>query len=358
VPDSLDVEVVERLAGALGAPLTIGPQLSGSDRWIVVRATAGARALVIKHSRTRRFDWAAGTPEPNVTRFASERAALEFYAADPELAPLVPNLVLAHEATGTIVMDDLGVHPTLADVLLGSSRPLAEAQLRDLATLLGAVARRSSVRLSEFRSERTFPAHFALLQARANVAKLDAPPAVAAELVALCTELEAPGAWGTVGPADACPDNVLMTPTGLHLLDFEGATVYHALFDAATLTLPFPSCWCHDALPAALRAELLDRYCGAYGRDDVEDELARVSIVWSAWALTRHLGAMREADFVFRPELVTGRQRMRAAAQAIAAVAGGAMQDWAASLDAELAAAWGESSDRRPVYPPFSGLDE
>ena len=146
MPDSLDVEVVDRLAGALGAPLSIGPQLSGSDRWIVVRATAGARALVIKHARTRRFDWAAGTPEPNVTRFASERAALEFFAADPELAPLVPNLVLAHEATGTIVMDDLGVHPTLADVLLGANRPLAEAQLRDLATLLGTVARRSSVR--------------------------------------------------------------------------------------------------------------------------------------------------------------------------------------------------------------------
>ena len=142
-----------------------------------------------------------------------------------------------------------------------------------------------------------------------------------------------------------------MTPAGLRLLDFEGATVYHALFDAATLTLPFPSCWCHDALPAALRAELLDRYCDAYGRDDVEDELARVSIVWSAWVLTRHLGTMRESDFVFRPELVSGRQRVRAAAQTIAAVAAGATQDWAARLDAELGAAWGESTDRRPRVP-------
>ena len=250
--DTLDPAVVDGIAGALGAPLTIGPQLSGSNRWIVVRATAGDRALVIKHARTRRFDWAAGTPEPHVTRFASERAALEFFAADPELAPCVPHLVLAHEATGTIVMDDLGVHPTLADALLGPNRPLAEGHLRDLATLLGMVARRSASRLAEFRSERAFPAHFALLQLRENVATLDAPTAVAAELIAMCSDLEAPGPWGTVGPADACPDNVLVTPAGLRLLDFEGAAVYHALFDAATLTLPFPSCWCHDALPAAL----------------------------------------------------------------------------------------------------------
>ena len=313
---------------------------------------------MIKHARTRRFDWAAGTPEPNVTRFASERAALEFFAADPELAPLVPNLVLAHEATGTIVMDDLGVHPTLADVLLGSNRPLAEAQLRDLATLLGTVARRSSVRVGDFRSERTFPAHFALLQARANVAKLDAPPAVAAELVALCTELEAPGAWGTVGPADACPDNVLMTPAGLRLLDFEGATVYHALFDAATLTLPFPSCWCHDALPAALRAD-----CSTAIATRTAATMSRTS-----WPGCRSCGApscsRATSGRCGSPTSCSGpnsspaasgcarrRKRSRRSLQARRRTGPRASMR-------NSARAWGESTDRRPLYPPFSGLAE
>ena len=74
--------------------------------------------------------------------------------------------------------------------------------------------------------------------------------------------------------------------------------------------------------------------------------------------LSRHLQGMRASDFVFRPELVSGRQRVRAAAQTIARLATGAVQDWAFGLDAELAAAWGAGTDRRPLYPPFSGLAE
>jgi hypothetical protein len=46
---------------------------------------------------------------------------------------------------------------------------------------------------------------------------------------------------------------VLVTPDGLRLLDFEGAARYHALFDAGSLALPFPSCWCRGAFAEELR---------------------------------------------------------------------------------------------------------
>ena len=48
-----------------------------------------------------------------------ERGALEFFAGDDELAARVPHLVAVDEEYGVLVMDDLGVVPSLADVLLG-----------------------------------------------------------------------------------------------------------------------------------------------------------------------------------------------------------------------------------------------
>src|SRR4029077_19613927 len=110
----------------------------------------------------------------------------------------------------------------------------------------------------------------AIIQLRAGVAKLGAPPAVEHALAEIMTSREAATAWMVVGPGDGCPDNVLVAPHGLCILDFEGAARYHAAFDAGSLAVPFPSCWCHDAFDAALRAELLEVHRAELGRPDRE----------------------------------------------------------------------------------------
>ena len=303
-------------------------------------------------ARTRHFD--AASASPHAVRFASERGALEFFAGDDELAHRVPHLVAVDEEYGILVMDDLGELPSLADVLLGNDPVHARDRLLEYARLLAVFARRSAARIDEYDAPLGHPGHFAIIQLREGLAQLGAPPAVGQALLDITTRLEAATDWMMVGPGDGCPDNVLVAPHGLCILDFEGAARYHAAFDVGSLAVPFPSCWCHDAFDEELRAALLAAHSAEYGRAGAEYDaaIAQTTIVWSAWTLTRWLGhaRLRESEMPFS-SLATVRQRVRAAAQAIAENATGALRTWAADLDTELRVAWGPITDRAPRIP-------
>jgi hypothetical protein len=351
----LEDHIAARVSELLGAPLQQHARLDGSDRWIVVRATAGDRSFVVKQARTRRFDFTSGSP--HAVRFASERGALEFFAGDDELAARVPHLVAVDEQYGILVMDDLGELPSLADVLLGNDPVQARDRLLEYARLLAVFARRSAARIGEYDASRGHPGHFAIIQLREGIAKLGAPAAVDRQLLEITDHLEAATDWIVVGPGDGCPDNVLVAPHGLCILDFEGAARYHAAFDIGSLAVPFPSCWCHDAFDEELRAALLAAHSAEYGRPGTEYDvaIAHTTIVWSAWTLMRWLehARLRESEMPF-PNLATVRQRVRAAAQAIAENTSGALRAWAGDLDVELGAAWGPTTDARPEYPSLA----
>jgi hypothetical protein len=352
----LDPHIVERVGALLNTLFTPGARLKGSQRWTVVRGIAAGHSVVVKQVRTRRFEFAAGTPDHHVSRFASERGALEFFSGDDDLAGRVPPLLAVDEEFGILVLGDLGDHPSLADLLLGDNAVLARDTLLDYARLLAEFAVRSLPRVDEFDAPRGHTTHFAIWQLRDEVSKLALPRAAERALREITDDLENGDGWLTVGPADACPDNVLVTPDGLRLLDFEGAARYHALFDAGSLALPFPSCWCHDAFAEELRRELLEAHRVALGRtrDEYDERLARVSIIWSAWTLARWLDVTRRADFRPIARLASGRERVRAAAQVIATDATGALQQWAVDLDRALRTEWGAATDSRPLYPALS----
>ena len=61
-----------------------------------------------------------------------------------------------------------------------------------------------------------------------------------------------PGPWLALVHGDPCPDNVLLTPQGAALLDFEFAAPGHALLDAAYWRMGFPTCWCAGRVPDAV----------------------------------------------------------------------------------------------------------
>lgn len=61
-------------------------------------------------------------------------------------------------------------------------------------------------------------------------------------------------------PADTCPDNNLEVDGRIVLLDFEGAAVRHVAWDAAYLTVPWPSCWCSWRLDAVAAGRALDTW--------------------------------------------------------------------------------------------------
>ena len=63
-----------------------------------------------------------------------------------------------------------------------------------------------------------------------------------------------------LSPADACPDNNLLTADGCRLIDFEWAEVRHPAWDAAYLAVPWPTCWCAWRIPDDSSARALDAY--------------------------------------------------------------------------------------------------
>jgi hypothetical protein len=353
---SLEPPVLRRVGELLGSSIQRSETLQ-ENRWIVARCTIGAGTVIVKQVRTRRFDFANGVPEGHVARFASERGALEFFAGDDELAAHVPRLLASDEEFGLVVLEDLGTIPTLAHLVLGDDPRRARTALFEYARLLGRFARQSMPRVDAFTAPKAHAEHFALEQTRASFDDLELPDGARDEMSTALDLLTRDTRWFTVGPADACPDNVLVAPERMYLLDFEGAARYHAVLDAGSLAIPFPSCWCHDAFSPGLRDDLVAVHRDALGRPAAayDAALAASTITWNTWTIQRWLPGARRAEFSMPTAgLATIRQRVRAAAQDLAAGTAPALATWAAALEADLAAAWGPETARRPAYPAIS----
>lgn len=95
-------------------------------------------------------------------------------------------------------------------------------------------------------------------------------------------------------PGDTCPDNNLLTPDGLRLIDFESACYQPVFMTAAYCRMPFATCWCVFTLPAGLaekieetyRAEVVEAY-----PELVEDEIWRPGVrravaLWTVYMTT------------------------------------------------------------------------
>ncbi|MFD7730948.1 hypothetical protein ACFV6F_11260 [Kitasatospora phosalacinea] len=283
-----------RAAGALlGRPLRDPVDLGGSPRSTVLRCrTADGGSVVVK----------AFADGPEARRaYTGESAGLSLGLAGPEL-------LAVDDERRLLVMADLGDAPTLADLLLGTDPKAAERGLLEWAGGLGRLAARSVPRRAEFAAlwqrhggglpswedepwQRQNADAFPGLLAECG---LTAPPGLAEELTAVGT---ADGErYPGFTPGDTCPDNNLITPAGLRLLDFEAAGYQSVFLTAAYCRMPFSSCWCVYRLPAdlarraeeAYRCEVVTQY------PDLADEalwqagMDRAAVVWTVDA-TVHL---------------------------------------------------------------------
>ncbi|WP_020017444.1 hypothetical protein [Promicromonospora sukumoe] len=219
-------------------------------------------------------------PTVIVKRFLSDAGAFVRETVGLDVCPGTPTLLAQDQEHGLIVMSDLGVLPTLADLLLGDDRDAAWDGARSWARALGRTTGGSRARVAEARSRLAAAEPWdADADLRAGVDRLleavaggdmgpdaDAGPeghaaaarrtAVEAELAA-ALHLRAPGAAAVVSPTDTCPDNAVLGPDGWHFLDLEGTDVQHAAFVAAYGLLPFATCWCVFDPPAGLTDMLL-----------------------------------------------------------------------------------------------------
>jgi Ser/Thr protein kinase RdoA (MazF antagonist) len=281
-------------SAALGVPLADPVPLAGSARSAVLRCREPAGGAVVVKTYPREDDGPGS--------FAAEAAGLALAGG----SGLAPRLLAADAATLTVVMSDLGTAPSLADLLLDGQAPAAAraagTALVDWAAALGRLAAHGAGRAAE---------HAGLLAGygglpesgyvamlgerirdtaeRAAVLGVTAPAGLAAELRQL-TDLAGSPEHRVFSPGDVCPDNNLVTPAGVRFLDFEAAGYHPVFLDAAYLRMPFSSCWCVFALPAALIGEAEAAYRAGVTRvyPDLADEATwnrGVRLAMAAWTL-------------------------------------------------------------------------
>lgn len=273
-------------AGVLPAGTRLGParDLGGSARSQVHRHTVLAGPA----------DWGSSVvvkrfvPQP-----AGSRAAMGYGRELVGLAhlPGTPRLLASDDATQTLVMEDLGTAPTLADVLLGENgtgsgsgdedrtgegeahgsaawrhtlawaRALGGTVRADPETLAAARRRLGEATAEDRETRRDYPRR-ALLQLR-EVAGARHAAAATAQVLDVVDWLEQDTRRHVLGPGDTCPDNAVLTARGVRFLDLEGAGIRHVAYEAAYAAEPFSTCWCVFTTPTGLTGAMLDAFTDA-----------------------------------------------------------------------------------------------
>lgn len=277
-----------------GAVLKEGTDLGGSGRSHVHRHPV----------RSAPPEWGASVvvkrfvPQP-----AGSRAAMGYRRELAGLAylPGAPRLLAADQESRTLVMEDLGPHPTLADVLLGDDEAAAWRHTLSWAGALGRTVRSGSDLLAEV-TRQLGPAVAEDRQARQDfprrgltrlceVGAATRTAAAQAQIEDAVDWLEQDTRRHVLGPGDSCPDNALLTPGGVRFVDLEGAGVRHLAYEAAYAAEPFSTCWCVFAPPGGLGEAMLGAFTAGAAEqvpglvgDPAWPQQVRVAV--AAWVLS------------------------------------------------------------------------
>jgi hypothetical protein len=349
--------------------LTAGERLRSSGRSEVLRAvTDDGHRVVVK------------APLVSDDGPAREAAALRLLTAHG--VPGVVRLLAAGIDPPVLVLTDAGTGPTLADSLLGADPAAARVAMLAWAGTLGALQAatiglrgayeaelaalsplgplpvdESAGMLADAvgRLERTLPE----LGMRPTGAALDELRGLAADL-----DVSGPGAPGALTPGDICPDNAVAVGAGFELLDLEHAEYRHVAWEAAYLTVPWPSCWCAWALPAPVVGAALQRWRSALApalpyvaTAAFDADLDRATIGWvivtAAWFLPLALAGDVSMEDPDRPPQGPTRQQAVQHRLALAATLGPPtpLRALAAEMHEATVRAWGTQA--LPLAPAF-----
>jgi hypothetical protein len=309
-------------SAALGREVRDLGGLGGSDRSHVHRVTDGTNNFVVK-------GYGAGSR----TSWARERVGVGAAGR----VGVAPRLLAAPADPPLVVMEDLGSAPSVADHLLGTDPAAAGEALVAWAVALGRL--HAGTHAGQAAMARSFADAEAEAVAAGDdpVDRFDAgvggsldkataewdtvadelgipgPPDVAALAAALAVSDH-----HALSPADTCPDNNLLLEDGCRLIDFEWSEVRHPAWDAAYLSVPWPTCWCSWRIPDAPAERALDAYREAaadgipyVASDAFADDVAAARACWAlvsvSWSLMTAIGA----DSVPTPRGPATRPRMQ-----------------------------------------------
>jgi hypothetical protein len=358
-----------------------------------LRVSGGpVRSVVLKSARLGpdgAFDPADAVTPRGTAAFWNEWAGLEFLS---ELGVPVPEFLGGDRELGFLLMEDLGAHPGLADLLIGSDAEAAYGALGGYVDALAEIHLATFGRAPEYRAARAAlgplgPAGSVggdgpepqAEKIRAALLNIDAPIDRAAVAEA-CDWVDAnvvhhPGPYLALSLTDCCPDNNVVRPDGtVRLLDAEGTAVRHALLDLAYLHTSMPTCWCLARFPAALAEELTERYrkrlaAAGHSLPGFDAALDACRAYWALLSLERDgVRAFSDPQGVERINLAeegfdftvpSSRDRVLLRATELAEVAVrrpelAPLAELAVAIRNAAEAAWPEV-ELLPVYPVFGG---
>jgi hypothetical protein len=330
----------------------------GFDDWDHVESLTGGKGGASRAWKDGRAYVVKTYPTDDGPRGARERAALHALAG----ASGSPALLAESDEPPFVVMPHLDGTGSLADALLGSDEAVARAALITWAEALAAlhVAGTPGTRAafadalaerSPGLRPRTLVDDFASAAGMYadKLAELGLPPHRQAldELRSLPSELADPH-HEVLSPADTCPDNNVITPERMHLIDFEHAELRHRAWDVAYLRAPWPSCWCAWRIPEDAGEMAVATYREAAGEDASGPrflaDLELATLGWQAMTPAWFLGgALAGDDRDAAPRRPSRRAFVLHRLDAVAANGSHpALASMAADLCAELRARWGE----------------
>ena len=296
------------LSRASGAAVAIADveTLSGQERRnLILRGKTsgpgGARSVVIKATRAGDYDAAAENAFA-ASGLIKEWAATAFLAARAPAGRHGARLLAGDAAQGILVFEDIGAGlGSLVEPLLEGRPAQAERALTTYAAALGRLHADAAACTEEHAQalRTSFPT--ALPPAPQHRARLERLAAAIQARIGGCVpdddlaqiahRLQEPGGWSTLVHGDPCPDNALMSPDGVRLIDFEFAAPGHALHDGVYWRIGFPTCWCAGRVPDEVAGRVEAAYRTELGRvvADARDSASfqrESAFIAAAWLLT------------------------------------------------------------------------
>lgn len=325
---------------------------------------------------------AAGSWRSDQSLLLNEIAALQFLA---EVSPASAPHLIAADAAGMIVMEDLGYGPSLEDVLFGQQRGEASTGLLAFATALGEMhaatagtveayhRRRERLGQLDLEAERRgiFEQSLGAVWRSVRAAIEERPelpipfPAIDTEIAGITALLEAPGPWLVLAHGDPCPANTRLAHGNVRFLDFEHAGYRHGLLDVTALHLPFPACPCWSLIPPTIAANAIAVYRHAFARNYpqvLNDEVyyPHAATTCLTWAIQRLRGLpKRDAFDEPHPVGFSRRGQLISTVRAAGAVAQRAgafpkLATWMNMLGLALEQRWSDAPMNRPLFPAFA----
>lgn len=270
----------------------------------VMGANAAPSSVIIKQNTATEFTQPSDSGTSD--RLLNEMAALRFLQETDAPGRAWPRLLAANRSGSFVVIEDLGPHATVEDVLFGDSE---DAATRSLIALGGAfdtlhsAARHETDAFTAIQSDlgTSSPLSDSTFDVRKmkdvftdcfSVLAITPHDDFWACVDSLETAIHSPGPFSSVIHGDAGPQNFLWDGETASMIDFEFVAGGHCLLDLVSARLGFP----HSDQPYSVPMRVVDRIEASYrnaagtAASDMSDDDAFYRGITDAcahWSLTR-----------------------------------------------------------------------